>query len=139
MPAKHLIALLCSILVACSPASQKSTDKNDIRQHLNELHTKRFSLLFWYTDNSGKEQAAAAAGKAIYSKQDNTIAIYKDSVDKPIAVLTEEDFDQIKPVEESLKKMLLDAEYVMEFNVKDIPPDADSSQFNSLGFQVPVD
>lgn len=138
MLAKRLIILLCSILTGCHPSANKAVDKNDVRSHLNELYSKRFSLLFWYVNNVGEEQAATAKGKAVYNKQDNTISVYKDGTEKPIAVLNEEDFDRIKPVQESLKKIMLDAEYAMELNVGDVPSDADTTRYLPLGFEVPV-
>ncbi|RYD57461.1 MAG: hypothetical protein EOP56_09150 [Sphingobacteriales bacterium] len=95
-------------------------------------------MLFWYVNNVGEEQAATAKGKAVYNKQDNTISVYKDGTEKPIAVLNEEDFDRIKPVQESLKKIMLDAEYAMELNVGDVPSDADTTRYLPLGFEVPV-
>jgi hypothetical protein len=97
------------------------------------LTGKKLAIIAWGEDEKGEDEAAVFAGLARWAEGH----LYLDHGGNPESFQIPDDLlDQVKPVSDDIKDILLDAEYYISMSIGPLPDD-DPDEYEQTGLKWP--
>lgn len=97
---------------------------------LSGLHGKRIAVLLNGQDEAGEEEWAVLAGRAVWDGE--KLRVDRGSGRKPFPAPYHA-LDRLKPVQDEVREILLDADFWLPLFVGPLPEDADQGEYESTG------